>query len=500
MAIEDALAAWLGNQRWFAGKGQELRDLAIVADTELVAGDPELRHLIVAVSHGTAVDYYQVPVGLRRRLPARLKHARIGPSGDGRQAYDALHDADLTKPLLAGIAADAEIGSVRMRAITGARFDTGLDSLVLGSEQSNTSLVYGEQSILKVFRRLSPGPNPDLEVTTALARIGSPQVAEPLGWIETRLEGVPTSLAILSRYLRLATDGWTLAATSVRDLYAAVEEATANDTGSSQEPRSPGSLSSARGGPDTIAPFAIRPEPGGQRGVRGGIPPGDNRRVRAADAGGDFAGESRRLGVATAQVHADLAAAFGTDALGTDAVGELTERMYRKLDLAVAAVPELAKHVDMISDAYSGLAKLSGPFPVQRVHGDYHLGQVLRIESGWVVLDFEGEPATPLAQRRARSSPLRDVAGMLRSFDYAARHQLIGHPGQAARSDAARDWVRRNAGAFCAGYAEAGGLDPVANQVLLRALQLDKAVYEVLYEARHRPSWLPIPLDSLAEF
>ncbi|MCW2896533.1 MAG: maltokinase [Trebonia sp.] len=469
MAIEDALAKWLGNQRWFAGKGQGLRDLAIVADTELVSGDPELRHLIVAVSHGTAVDYYQVPVGLRRRLPARLKHARIGtvgggPAGGGRIAYDALHDADLTKPLLAGIAAGAEIGSIRMRAIPGARFDTGLDSLVLGSEQSNTSLVYGDESILKVFRRLSPGPNPDLEVTTALARLGSPQVAEPLGWMETRLEGAPTSLAILSRYLRLATDGWTLAATSVRDLYAAVGDASDRDENDRTADGTPAS------------------------------------EVRAADVGGDFAGEARRLGIATAQVHADLAVAFGTDELGTDAVGELTERMYRKLDLAVAAVPELAKHVDMISDAFSELAKLSGPFPVQRVHGDYHLGQVLRTETGWVVLDFEGEPATPLAQRRARSSPLRDVAGLLRSFDYAARHQLIVHPGQAALSDAARDWVRRNASAFCVGYAEAGGVDPVANQVLLRALQLDKAVYEVLYEARHRPSWLPIPLDSLAEF
>jgi maltokinase len=519
MAIEDALAAWLGNQRWFAGKGQELRDLAIVADTELVSGDPELRHLIVAVSHGTAVDYYQVLVGLRRRLPARLKHARIGPAGDGRQAYDALHDADLTKPLLAGIAGGAETGSLRMQAIPGAQFETGLDSLVLSSEQSNTSLVYGEESILKVFRRLSPGPNPDLEVTAALARLGSPHVAEPLGWMETRLEGAPTSLAILSRYLRLATDGWSLAATSVRDLYAAVEDASANDTGSTPAQGSSAGFSPAPGVPDTTAPFAIRPDAGGHehsnfashRGnylpendkigvfARGVVPPGESR-VRAADVGGDFAGESRRLGIATAQVHADLAAALGTDELGTDALGELTERMYRKLDLAVAAVPELTKHVDMISDAYSELAKLSGPFPVQRVHGDYHLGQVLRTETGWVVLDFEGEPATPLAQRRARSSPLRDVAGMLRSFDYAARHQLIGHPGQAALSDAARDWVRRNASAFCAGYAEAGGLDPVANQVLLRALQLDKAVYEVLYEARHRPSWLPIPLDSLAEF
>jgi maltokinase len=449
MAIEDALAPWLGSQRWFAGKGQGPRDLAIVADTELAAGDPELRHLIVAVSHGTTVDYYQILVGLRRKLPARLKHVRIGPVGDGpaggRIAYDALHDADLTKPLLAGIASNANLGTLRMRKVEGADFETDLDSLVLTSEQSNTSLVFGEESILKVFRRVSPGPNPDLEVTTALAGLDSPQVAEPLGWIETRLEGVATSLAILSRYLRLATDGWTLAATSVRDLYASTD-------------------------------------------------------VRAADAGGDFSGEARRLGAATAQVHADLAAAFGTDELGPEAVGELTERMFRKLDLAVAAVPELGKHADMVGEAYAGLAKLRGPFPVQRVHGDYHLGQVLRTGTGWVVLDFEGEPATPLAQRRARSSARRDVAGMLRSFEYAARHQLIGHPDQAALNDVARDWVRRNAAAFCAGYAEAGGLDPEANQVLLTALELDKAVYEVLYEARHRPSWLSIPLDSLAEF
>jgi maltokinase len=451
LSFEDALAAWLGEQRWFAGKGQELHDLALVSDTRIVTGDPELRHLIVAVSHGTAVDYYQVLAGFRRRLPVRLRHARIGPSGDGRQCYDALHDSDLTRPLLAAIAADETIGPLAMRTISGARFETGLDSLVLTSEQTNTSLVYGEESILKVFRRLSPGPNPDLEVTTALARLESQQVAEPLGWMETSLDGVTTHLAILSRYLRLATDGWTLAATSVRDLYAHNADA------------------------------------------RGRL------LVSAADAGGDFAGESNRLGVATAQVHTDLALAFGTDELGAEAVVELTERMFTKLDLAVTAVPDLAKHADMIADTYSQLAKARGPFPVQRVHGDYHLGQVMRTETGWVVLDFEGEPATPLAQRRARSSPLRDVAGMLRSFDYAARHQLIGRE-KAALGAPARDWVRRNTAAFCAGYSEAGGLDPVANQLLLRALQLEKAVYEVLYEARHRPSWLSIPLDSLTEF
>src|SRR5215468_2946754 len=126
MAFEDALATWLVKQRWFAGKGRSLRDLAIIADTEVVGGDPELRHLIITVSHGTTVDYYQVLAGLRRRLPARLAHARIGPAGDGRQAYDALHDADLTKPLLAALAAEGSVGSLQMHKVPGARFRTGL--------------------------------------------------------------------------------------------------------------------------------------------------------------------------------------------------------------------------------------------------------------------------------------------------------------------------------------------------------------------------------------
>jgi maltokinase len=446
MTFEDTLATWLVKQRWFAGKGRTVHDLAIVADTEIIPGDPGLRHLMVTVSHGATSDCYQLFVGYRARLPARLRHARIGTHA-GLQVYDGLHDSALTRELLDAIAAERTVGTLRFCRTPWAEIlggEPGLESLVLTGEQSNTSLVFGESAILKVFRRVHPGPNPDLEVASALAKLGSSHIAEPYGWIETRVDGAATVLGIVSRYLRAASDGWALAATSVRDLYA-------------------------------------------------------TEGARAAEAGGDFAGEAERLGVATAQVHRDLADAFGQSELDPEGIRELAEQMFRRLDMAIATAPELARYADKVGDAYSNLAKLIEPIPAQRVHGDYHLGQVMRTQTGWVVLDFEGEPASPLAQRRARSSPLRDVAGMLRSFEYAARHQLITRPDAASLAPRASDWVRRNGDAFCAGYAAAGGLDPAENSVLLRAMLLDKAVYEVIYEARHRPTWVAIPLESIAE-
>jgi maltokinase len=443
MTFEDTLATWLVKQRWFAGKGRTVHDLAVVADTEILPGDPGLRHLLVTVSHGATSDCYQLFVGMRARLPARLRHARIGTHA-GLQYYDGLHDSDLTRTLLDAIVANRTVGALQFCRMPGAEIDAGLDSLVLTGEQSNTSLVFGETAIFKVFRRVTAGPNPDLEVAVALAELGSSHIADPYGWVETKMDGASAVLAILSQYLRAASDGWALAATSVRDLYA-------------------------------------------------------TDGARADEVGGDFAGEAERLGAATAQVHRDLAAAFGSSELAPEAIRELAEQMFRRLDLAAAEVPELARYADKVGEAYSHLAKLTDPVPAQRVHGDYHLGQVMRTQTGWVVLDFEGEPATPLAQRRARSSPLRDVAGMLRSFDYAARHQLIPPPEAAILAAKASDWVRRNSDAFCAGYAAAGGLDPAENSVLLRAMLLDKAVYEVIYEARNRPTWLSIPLESIAE-
>jgi maltokinase len=497
MTFADTLARWLPRQRWYSGQNTPIRDLAITADTTMAAGDPELRHLVITASQGGDVARYQVLAGFRSRLPAALDHAVIGPAAGGMTAYDALHDPALTSILLRSIAGQRSIGPLRFVREPGAPIDNWADSRVLTAEQSNTSLVFGESAILKVLRRPFPGENPDLEVAGALSRLGSTRVAAPLGWIETQLDGEPTLLGVLSRYLPGASDGWSLAVSGLRRLYHELAASRSEDD------------------QDYLAAWrASAPDErsgGGRPGGDGGRP-GEESRRRAGDVNGrpasiavphaeadpHFTGEAYLLGQATAEMHADLATAFGTGQLTPWALAHLADDMTRKLEDALTEVPELGRHEAKLRAAFASLHDIPTPVTIQRVHGDFHLGQVLRTQTGWVALDFEGEPAIPLAQRRARYPALKDVAGMLRSFDYAARHPLLGHPDAQRLRAAAEIWVERCRAAFCAGYARAGGMDPQANAALLRALMLEKAVYEVVYETRQRPAWLSIPLDSIA--
>src|SRR5215470_17048490 len=461
--LTDMLARWLPQQRWFPGRGISLSALAIVSDVTLRTGDPALRHLIVeTVLHGEPARF-QVLVGYRRDLPTEMADAIIGRQ-DGVACYDALHDPQLADVLLRGITQQRLAEHLRfVREPSAPRlpaYEPGAPGRscgrILGAEQSNTSLVFGDQAILKVLRRLFPGANPDLEIADGLARLGSGRVAAPYGWIETYLDGEPVLLGVLSQFMAGASDGWTLALASLRLL-----------------------------------------------------------RSRPAHSGRGWADEATLLGHATAELHRDLARAFGSRAMTAAELASLAGDMHRKLSAAVDLVGDLRRHEVRIRAAYDAVGQLATPVEVQRIHGDYHLGQVLRATHGWVALDFEGEPAVPLAVRRAPAPALRDVAGMLRSFDYAARHRLVDdNPADAAAgggagpadngknaaadADTARAWARQCQDAFCAGYAAGGGADPAEHATLLRALTLEKAVYEVVYEYRHRPSWLAIPLDFVA--
>ena len=418
--MDPQLTEYLTQQRWYAGRNRQLTG-AQPALVEPLRDDVDLVLLDVSYDDGP---------GERYQVVLRQGEGEVG---------DALGDPEVANLLLALIAESATVGPIAFAAEPGARLPVGETSRVVGAEQSNTSVVFGEAAIFKLFRRVTSGVNPDIELTRVLSRAGSPHVAPLLGTMSLE-GGPPTALGMVTRFADNAAEGWDMAVASTRDLYAE----------------------------------------------------GD---LYADEVGGDFAGESERLGQAVAAVHATLAAELGT-ATALFPVATMLER----LTAVTASVPEVREFAAAIEGRYRALE--GQPITVQRIHGDLHLGQVLRTPETWLLIDFEGEPGQSLEGRRAPDSPLRDVAGVLRSYQYAAFQRLTEGGGNEQRrkqlAARAREWADRNRAAFCAGYAEGGGTDPDSAADLLAAYELDKAVYEAGYEARHRPQWLDIPLGAIA--
>jgi maltokinase len=463
-ALAPSLAEYLPRQRWFGAKDRTI-ELVRVCSTEVLAGQgswPVLLRVDANVSLAGIDDArYQVLLGLRPtgvdcEFLSGHEGAVLGEfdTAQGQAlVYDALLDSELALALLRFIAPEHTAERVRP----------------LGAEQSNTSLVYDDAMILKVFRRLTEGHNPEVEVIETLAKVGFTSVPEPLAtW---RKDGM--DLAFLQRFLAGATDGWHIALTSLRELFAEFT-------------------------------IGASPPPGDALGAGAATP---FEATDPAEARGDFAAEAERIGEVTAEMHQAMARGFGTHKVtGADWADPMEEQLERVLGPGAGSpgtdTSTFGALLDGARRIIGRLRDIPDPGPAIRVHGDYHLAQVLRTDAGWFVLDFEGEPARPLAERTRPSSPMKDVTGMLRSFSYAPAVALSYQEDDL--SQLGRAWEARNREAFMTGYlrkaVEAEQIlptDPAVRSAVQAAFELDKALYEVAYERANRPDWAHIPLGAV---
>jgi maltokinase len=445
--LANLLHEWVPRQRWYANKGHTPQ-LAEVAQWELPSTQPGVGTSIhlVADTGGGAPVLFQIPLTRRLEPLAGGDSALIGTDGTTRY-YDGPHDPAFVGALLAIVLGRAELrggvaapGALRAEALTPLGQWAFAESRVLSGEQSNTSIIVGAAQpgvpvICKVFRVLHPGENPDVVVQRALAAVGSTRVPTPLGSL-TGEWAHPSTGRIVSGHLAFA-----------QEFLPGVEDA-----------------------------WRVA--------------------LRAAAAGEDFTEPARTLGAATASVHSDLARAFPTMPATAESVTATVDGMRERYRLARADVPALGDYADAVEATLSAAQTQQWPL-LQRIHGDYHLGQVLWAPGrGWMLIDFEGEPLRAMDDRGHPEAPLRDVAGMLRSLSYVAGSVALSQQ-LPVDGGATAAWARGAREAFLGGYADASGHDPRRQTALLAAFELDKALYEARYEARNRPDWLPIPLQAV---
>jgi trehalose synthase-fused probable maltokinase len=444
---EGPLHEWVVQQRWFASKSRDVASLNVLEAVSLRDDPPMLVLALVEARFPAGThELYQLPLGLR---PAEEGWGeRVICEVEGWTLYDALADPAHGRELLHLMRGSRDVNAAegtmvfRWAASAGAGLAGTVDVRPVGVEQSNSSIVFGEEQILKAFRRVEPGLNPELELLRFLSVHGFEHIAPLAGWYAYEGRLMDATLGILQEYLAGAQDGWELALGEI-----------------SSEPEA-------------------------------------------------FLDRLRALGEVTGRMHSALGSdssdpAFAPEEPSTEALALLTATIDEEIERVFLDLPEnetvapIAGRGEDVRERLQVLSHVGAAGRVIRTHGDYHLGQTMLADRGWVILDFEGEPARPLPERRLKRSPLRDVAGMLRSFSYVtAGSELLRD------SPAPEGWEERARETFLEGYFESmetsllpPGQDAI--EKLLAVFELEKAVYELRYELNNRPDWVGIPVAGI---
>jgi maltose alpha-D-glucosyltransferase/alpha-amylase len=496
--LAEVLPSYLSVQRWFGAKARRIKSAALVDAIALpyAQGLAQVSLVNVQYTDGGEGHTYLLPLAAARgeraeevwKRAAQAVLARLqGPDGES-VLYDCLFEASFCDALLAAIARRRRFRSGR-RLILGTptrvlrqhwREDTPVQAAPANTEQSNNSVVFGEQLILKLYRRLEAGENPDLEVGRFLTEHTRFRNLAPVaGALEYRDDGgEPVTLAVLQAYVPNQGDAWQHTRAELEEYLHDVRERQ--------------------------------------------LGPPDAERVR--ELAGEYLAGARLLGRRTAEMHLALASGADDPAFAPEppsahaqrsvyqSARTLSSEVFSLLRASLGSLPPAVRRpADQLRDQEATVigrfqALLRQPIKAHRIriHGDYHLGQVLKTGNDFVVIDFEGEPARSLRERRLKRFAMKDVAGMLRSFDYAAHAALFDvAPDSAELWGWAELWVSEVSEAFLRQYLEtaAGGVFLPAErgetELLLSTFLLEKALYELRYELNNRPTWTPIPIGGL---
>ncbi len=443
---EEELRDWVQHQRWYASKARSVAGIEIVESITL-RDDPPLLLALVQTRFATGThELYQLPLALRP--PEEVPRGDSIAHTEEWAVYDALAEPAQALELLRRIEATDEVTTAdghfafHQFDSAGPHLADATDVRLMGVEQSNTSIVFDDAIVLKVFRKLEPGVNPELEVLRFLTYRGFPNIAPLHGWYDYEGQAFASTLGVAQTFLPDAVDGWELA---LDEIFSAPEI---------------------------------------------------------------FLERLGSLGTVTAQLHTCLASDAGDPAFSpgepsqealsllTATIDEDIERIFLRLPDDERLAPIAGRGQD-VRERLATRASIGVSGRVIRTHGDYHLGQTLHTPRGWVIIDFEGEPARTLPERRQKRSPLRDVASMLRSFAYVSSALEILRDRRAPA-----DFEQRARQRFLEHYFAAvdptlmpGGEAVIEN--LLTIYELEKAIYELSYELNNRPDWISIPVAGI---